>query len=77
MAAQAQCGACIYFQSSAALANGATFKEIQEAVAIFVIEDNWSKILTTDTFEMVKQDTDALVSLGTLKAPAKTPAATN
>ena len=77
VAAQAKCGACIYFQTSAALANGATFKEIQEAVAIFVIEDNWSKNLTDDTFQMVKQDTDTLVANGTFKAPPKTPAATN
>ena len=73
VAAQAKCSSCIYFQTSAALANGATSKEIQEAVAIFVIEDNWSKILTETTFEMVKQDTDTLVSIGTLKETPATP----
>ena len=70
VAAQAKCSPCIYFQTWAAFANGASFKEIQEAVAIYVIEDNWSKILTPDTFDMVKQDTNTLVSLGTLKAKA-------
>jgi AhpD family alkylhydroperoxidase len=73
VAAQAGCSACIYFQTSAALANGANYKEIQEAVAIFVIEDNWSKILTDTTFEMVKQDTDTLVSIGTLKETPPAP----
>lgn len=71
VAAQAKCSSCIYFQTSAALANGATAKEIQEAVAIFVIEDNWSKILTETTFDMVKQDTDTLVSIGTLQETPK------
>ena len=77
VAVQAKCSACIYFQTSAALANGATGKEIQETVAVSVIEDNWSKILTEDTFEMVKQDTNTLISIGTLKARPKTPVATN
>ena len=77
VAAQARCSACIYFQTSAALANGATFKEIQEAIAIFVIEDDWSKVLTADAFDMVKQDTDALVASGALKARPVAPAPTN
>jgi AhpD family alkylhydroperoxidase len=77
VAAHAKCSSCIYFQTSAALANGATGKEIQEAVAISVIEDDWSKILTEATFDMVKADTNTLVSIGTLKAAAKTPASTN
>lgn len=77
MAAQANCGSCIYFQTSAAFANGASFKEIQETVAVSVTVGDWSKILTEDSFQMVKQDTNALVSLGTLKATPKTPAATN
>lgn len=65
-AAQAKCSACLYFQTSAAFANGATFQEVREAIAVFVIEDSWSKILTEDTFQMVKQDTDTLVEIGTL-----------
>jgi AhpD family alkylhydroperoxidase len=70
VAAQADCSACIYFQTSAAFANGASFQEVQEAVAVFVIQDNWSKVLTPDTFQTVKDDTNALMSLGTLRAPA-------
>ena len=77
VAAQAKCSSCIYLQTSAALANGATGKEIQEAVAISVTVDDWSKILTEPTFQMVKQDTNTLVSIGTLKAAPKKPAATN
>ena len=76
-AVQAKCSSCIYLQTSAAIANGATGKEIQEAVAISVTVGDWSEILTADTFEMVKQDTNTLVSIGTLKATPKTPAATN
>jgi AhpD family alkylhydroperoxidase len=70
VAAQADCAACIYFQTSAAFANGASFQEVQEAVAVFVIQDNWSKVLTADTFQTVKDDTNALMARGTLRAPA-------
>ena len=77
VAAQANCGGCVYFQTSAALANGATGKEIQEAVAIAEIEGNWSGILTDTTFDVVKTDTNRLVSMGTLKASPKTPAPTD
>jgi AhpD family alkylhydroperoxidase len=66
VAAQARCGACIYFQTSAAFANGASFQEVQEAVAVFAVEDSWSKVLTDETFATVKADTDTLVSIGTL-----------
>lgn len=68
VAAQAGCGSCIYFQTSAAFANGASFKEVQEAVAVSVAVGDWSKILTEDTFDMVKRDTNALVATGALKA---------
>ncbi len=77
VAAQANCGSCIYLQTSAALANGATAKEIQQAVAVSVTVGDWSKFLTDATFDVVKQDTNTLVSLGTLKAASKAPAATN
>ena len=77
VAAQVKCSSCIYFQTSAAIANGATGKEIREAVAIALTVDSWSMILTDDTFDMVKLDTDTLVSIGTLKAMPKTPAPTN
>ena len=68
VAAAIECSPCIYFQSSAAMANGASFQEIQEATAIYAIADDWSKYLTEETFQTVKQDTNALVTLGTLKA---------
>jgi AhpD family alkylhydroperoxidase len=72
VAAEAECSACVYFHSSAAMANGASFQEIQEAVAIGAIVDDWSHYLTADTFQVVKQDTNALMSRGALvlRAPA-------
>lgn len=70
VAAQAKCGACIYFQASAAFASGASFKEVQETVAISVIGGHWSEVLTEEAFQTVKKDTDALVRLGVFDAPA-------
>ena len=69
VAAQAGCSPCVYFQSSAAFASGASFKEVQEAVAISVIGGQWSEHLTQDTFRTVRKDTDALVKLGVFDAP--------
>ena len=66
VAAQANCEACIYFETSAAFANGASFKEVQEAVAVFAVERDWSEALSGADFQMVKRDTDALVSTGAL-----------
>lgn len=66
VAAQARCPSCIYFEASAAFANGASFQEVQEAVAIFEIEHGWSEVLTGETFDMVKRDVDTLRSIGTL-----------
>lgn len=71
VAASNNCGACVYFQSSAAVANGATGQEIQEAVALSVIGNAWSKILSAGSFDdMVKKDTNTLALMGALKAPA-------
>jgi AhpD family alkylhydroperoxidase len=70
VAVQAKCSACIYFQASAAFASGASFKEVQETVAISVIGGHWSEILTDDAFQTVKKDADALVRLGAFDAPA-------
>jgi AhpD family alkylhydroperoxidase len=69
VAAQAGCSPCVYFQSSAAFAGGASFKEVQETVAISVIGGHWSEHLTQDTFRTVRMDTDALVRLGVFDAP--------
>jgi AhpD family alkylhydroperoxidase len=66
VAAQADCGSCIYFQASAAFANGASFQEVREAVAIFAIEDDWSRYLTDESFGTVKQDVETLRSIGRL-----------
>jgi AhpD family alkylhydroperoxidase len=48
VAAEAECASCLYLQTSAAFANGASFQEVQEAVAIFAIEHDWSEILAGD-----------------------------
>ena len=64
-------------KAGAAIANGATGKEIQEAVAISVIGDTWSKILTATAVDMVKQDTNTLMSIGTLKMKPRAPATIN
>lgn len=62
--------ATIYFHTSAALANGATPKEIQETVAVAVIGGVWSEVLTAEHEYTVRADADALVDLGTLKVKA-------
>lgn len=77
VATEAGCSACIYFHSAAALANGASGKELQEAVAVAVIGGQWSKVLTQSTFQTVKTDTNVLTSIGTLKMKARQPATTN
>lgn len=69
VAAEAGCSPCIYFQASAAFASGASFKEVQETVAISVIGGHWSEHLTEDAFQTVKKDTDALIRLGVFDAP--------
>lgn len=71
VAAQAKCTPCVYFESSAAIANGASGKELQEVAAIAVIGTNWSRILKPELYDMVRKDTDTLVSIGTLKAIVK------
>lgn len=70
VAAQAECSACIYFQASAAFASGASFKEVQETVAIMAIGNDWSDVLPEETFDVVKRDTDALVGRGVFDAAA-------
>jgi AhpD family alkylhydroperoxidase len=68
VAVRTNCDACVYFHTSAALANGATGKELQEAVAIAVIGGDWSKVLSAHD-DIVRRDTNALVMSGALKAP--------
>ena len=68
---QIPCAACIYFHSAAATANGATGKEISEAVALAFMGSAWGKVLTADHVDMVRKDTNTLLSLGTLKVVPK------
>ncbi len=77
VAVQSNCIPCVYFQSAAAIANGASGKDLQETVAIAVIGGNWSKILKPELNDMVKKDTDTLVSIGTLTAKPKPTAVSN
>jgi AhpD family alkylhydroperoxidase len=71
VAAQLPCAACVYFHSAAATANGASGKEISEAVALAFMGQAWSKVLTDDQVDLVRADTNALLSLGTLKVAPK------
>jgi AhpD family alkylhydroperoxidase len=71
VAAQMPCAACLYFHSAAATANGATGKEISEAVALAFMGSAWGKVLTDDHVDLVRADTNALLSLGTLKVAPK------
>ena len=45
VAAGTDCASCVYFQVTAAFANGASFQEVQETIAIHEIEQDWSAIL--------------------------------
>lgn len=71
MAASARvgCAACLYFHAAAATANGATGKEIQEAIALEEMVGTWAKVLTPNTVDMVRTDTNTLVSIGKLTFP--------
>ena len=71
VATQIPCAACLYFHSAAATANGATGKEISEAVALAFMGSAWGKVLTADHVDMVRKDTNTLLSLGTLKVVPK------
>ena|SRR5947207_2714834 len=71
VAAEIPCAACLYFHSAAATANGATGKEISEAVALAFMGRAWSAVLTADHVDMVRKDTNILLSIDTLKVPPK------
>jgi AhpD family alkylhydroperoxidase len=71
VAAQIPCAACIYFHSAAATANGATGKEISEAVALALMGKAWSQVLTADHVDLVRADTNVLLSIGKLKVAPK------
>lgn len=58
--------AMIYLHTTAALANGASAKEIQETVAVAEIGGKWSEVLTAEHEHTVRGDADALFRLGTL-----------
>jgi AhpD family alkylhydroperoxidase len=66
VSAQIPCAACLYFHAAAATANGATGREIQEAVGMSVMTGTWSKVLTSEHIDLVRKDTNALVSAGRL-----------
>jgi AhpD family alkylhydroperoxidase len=72
VAASNNCSACVYFQTSAAIANGASGAELQEAVAISVVGNTWGKLMNAAPFDMIKKDTNTLVAAGTLKAKPAT-----
>lgn len=59
--------ATIYLHTTAALANGASAKEIRETVAVAQIGGKWSEVLTAEHEHTVRADADALFRLGTLE----------
>lgn len=69
VAAQIPCAACLYFHSAAATANGASGKEISEAVALAFMGRTWGDFLTADHVDLVRKDTNILLSIGALKVP--------
>ena len=74
VAAEIPCAACLYFHSAAATANGASGKEISEAVALAFMGRSWSKVLTDDHVDLVRKDTNVLLSINKFKV---TPRGTN
>lgn len=74
VAAQVPCEYCVYFHTKAAKANGATDKEIKEAVAMASVVRNTSTVLNgamTDEATF-KKDLDAMIAAA--KASANKPA---
>lgn len=69
VSARVGCSACLYFHAAAATANGASGKEIQEAIALEEMVGTWAKVLKPETVEMVRKDTNTLVSIGKLRFP--------
>lgn len=65
--------ATIYLHTTAALANGASAKEIQETVAVAEIGGKWSEVLTAEHEHTVRADADALFRLGTLEVGRAVP----
>jgi AhpD family alkylhydroperoxidase len=64
VAAQIPCQYCIYFQTAAAKANGATDEEIKEAVAMAAVVRHWSTVLNGMQVDLstFKHDTDSVMS---------------
>ena len=65
VAAQIPCNFCVYFHTAVAKANGATDREIREAVAMAAISRHWSTILNglqTD-YATFKDETDTVLRL--------------
>jgi AhpD family alkylhydroperoxidase len=59
VAAQIPCEYCIYFHRSAAYLNGATDREINEAIANAALTRHWSAILNGAQIELEKFKSDA------------------
>ena len=74
VSAQIPCEYCIYFHTRAAKANGATEREIKEAVAMAALTRHWSTMLngTQQDFAAFKKEADAIMQHAkqAQKAPA-------
>jgi AhpD family alkylhydroperoxidase len=63
VAAQIPCEYCIYFHRSAARLNGATDREMQEAIAMAALTRHWSAVFHSGQMNMesFKQDADRII----------------
>lgn len=75
VASQIPCEYCIYFHTKAATANGATERELKEAVAISAVVRHWSTLLNGALLDegQFKKDLDQVVqnALAAAKSPSK------
>ncbi len=61
VAAQIPCNYCVYFHRSAAILNGASDREIQEAISIAALTRHWSAIFHGPLVENFKKDADQMI----------------
>lgn len=77
VAAQVPCEYCVYFHTKAAMANGATDREVKEAVAMASVVRHWSSFLNgmrIDEGQFSRELAEVVSRALAPKAPAKEPA---
>jgi AhpD family alkylhydroperoxidase len=65
VASQIPCAYCVYFQTAAARANGATDDEVREAIAMASVTRHWSTVLNSMRVDLTtfKAETDRAMRL--------------